>query len=140
MEVLSFTQKFTLCVLDKIRPGLIFSDYRYSAFIILSAFLELILSDTIAINENKEIVILKNQEPQNEYLKLVFNGLISKKPQALEKWVEFYIFRLTRKPLKLVIHSVINSLIDKKAVSLEVKERIFKKTYTIQISSGLTVL
>lgn len=127
MKDLSFTQEFTLCVLDKIRPRLIFSDYRYSAFIVFSAFIELILSDAITINENREIIILKNQDFKDEYLKIVFNDLKSKKIQTLEKWIEFYIFKLSRKPIKQIIHSIINSLIENKYVNLEVKERIFKK-------------
>lgn len=53
--------------------------------------MELLLNETVIIDNKKKVVINKELDTDKEYLKLVYNKILSKKPRSLKNWIEYYV-------------------------------------------------
>jgi hypothetical protein len=137
MKDLTFTQEYTLCVLNKVKKNKdILYEGKYPGGIAISAFLELLISDKIGFDDKKKVILKGSAENDKEYLNIVCKDILNLKPKTLKIWIEYYLAGLSSKPIKAIVNAAINSLIDNECVSIEKKNGLFKDhiTYNTEIS------
>ena len=125
---LSMVEKFVLCVLDsEKKEKTSFYGGKYPACIIASIFMELLLNEIITLDNKKKIVINKELNIDKEYLKLVYDKILSGKPRNLKKWIEYYVTGFTSKSVKEVVKAAIGALVLNNSLLLEEKKGLFKE-------------
>lgn len=134
---LSIVEKYALCVLDIEKKGKAFFYVgKYPACIVASIFMELLLNETVIIDNKKKVIINKELDTDKEYLKLVYNKILSKKPRSLKNWIEYYVAGFSNKPIKEVVKSVIESLVLNNSLQLEKKRSFFKETVNYNVDKS----
>lgn len=109
MKDLSITQEYLLCAMNN-KGGFPLIGKEQPVCFVAGALWELISNNFVHI-QNKRIVIVREIEESFNYLSPMFELIQNSKPKTIKNLVGEYVFSLTEKDLKALIHSVAKSLV-----------------------------
>lgn len=111
MKDLTISQKYYLCALnEKGRfPAL---SMEVPVCILAGGLLDLILSNCVAIGENKKMKILDTLNDENRHLSSLYTFIKESKPMKVEKLTSEYILTLRETKLKQLLSDISTSLVE----------------------------
>ena len=130
MNNLTFTEEYTLCILDPRANPKALKRTEPAACMIAAELWELYTLDLIRLDENNKVAIIKEHENAiPSYLELLYDRIASKKPRKIFDLIGDYIHSLSGKLLSDMIKNLTGHLVDKGlATPVKIGGRLSSKT------------